>query len=163
ETRYPCAPLELLEHYHALGARWVHVVDLDGARSGMPGNAALIAQLARHPQVRLQVGGGIGSTAAIEALLQAGVARVGTGSRPVQDAAQVATWLERFGSERLCLAFDVRHAVHGEPHVYTCGWTKSTGLSLWRALAAFPSGTLQHVLATDIERDGALAGPNLPL
>jgi phosphoribosylformimino-5-aminoimidazole carboxamide ribotide isomerase len=163
ETRYPATPLELLERYHALGARWVHVVDLDAALGDAPGNAALIARLARQPGLQLQVGGGLRSAPAMEALFAAGVARAVLGSLTVQDPARVRAWLEHFGPERLCLAFDVRLDAHAEPVVHTHGWRESGGISLWDALEAFPDRTLRHVLVTDIERDGALTGPNLEL
>jgi phosphoribosylformimino-5-aminoimidazole carboxamide ribotide isomerase len=163
ETRYAAPPLELLERYHALGARWVHVVDLDAALGGPPGNAALIAQLARQPGVRLQVGGGLRSAAALEALFATGVARAVLGSLAVEEPTRVRAWLEHFGPERLCLAFDVRLDTRAEPIVHTHGWLQSGGVSLWDALEAFPDRTLRHVLVTDIERDGALSGPNLDL
>ena len=163
ETRYPATPLELLERYQALGARWVHVVDLDAALGDAPGNAALIARLARQPDVRLQVGGGLRSAPVLEALFAAGVARAVLGSLALDEPARVRAWLEHFGPERLCLAFDVRLDERAEPIVHTQGWRHSGGISLWQALEAFPDGTLRHVLVTDIERDGALTGPNFDL
>jgi phosphoribosylformimino-5-aminoimidazole carboxamide ribotide isomerase len=72
-------------------------------------------------------------------------------------------WLTAYGAERLCLAFDVRLDADGVPLLQTRGWRRATTLSLWDAVQAFASADLRHVLCTDIERDGALAGPNLPL
>lgn len=163
ETTYGIEPEALLERYEALGARWLHVVDLDGARDGIPVNLATIERLARHTAMRLQVGGGIRSVASIEALFSAGVARAVTGSAAVQEPRQVVAWLERFGAERLCVALDVRVLPGGNPQVHTQGWTCNSTVSLWDALAAFPAGSLRHVLCTDIGRDGTLAGPNLSL
>src|ERR1700688_4225031 len=76
ETRYASSPRELLLRYQTLGARWVHVVDLDGARDGKRANHSVIAGLAAAGSLNLQVGGGIRSAAAVEVLLDAGVARV---------------------------------------------------------------------------------------
>ena len=163
ETRYAVEPEALVARYRALGAPWLHVVDLDGARDGARGNWPLIATLAAQRSVRLQVGGGVRSTAAVAELLAAGVARVVVGSLAVEQPAQVTAWLSRFGSEQLCLAFDVRLDADGVPWVRTRGWTQDSGLTLWEALAKFPRGLVRHVLCTDTERDGAMQGPNVAL
>jgi len=162
ETRYDIEPAALLRRYHALGARWLHVVDLDGARDGVPINLSIIERLARHPAVCLQVGGGVRSPSVIEKLLSAGVARVVIGSAAVERPAEVASWLKCFGKERICLAFDVRMDAD-QPQVHTHGWTRNRVLTLWDAIGAFPPGSLKYVLSTDIERDGTLRGPNLAL
>jgi phosphoribosylformimino-5-aminoimidazole carboxamide ribotide isomerase len=163
QTCYDVEPAKLVARYHAFGARWLHVVDLDGAKDGVPGNLAVIQSLARHPAVCLQVGGGIRSTGTIERLLSAGVARVVVGSAAVDRPQEVATWISSFGPERICIAFDVRLGAGGEPRVHTQGWTVNSAMSLWNALAIYGAGPLKHVLCTDISRDGTLRGPNLAL
>jgi phosphoribosylformimino-5-aminoimidazole carboxamide ribotide isomerase len=165
ETQYELEPHELLSRYGQLGASWLHVVDLDAAREGAaaPANRGLIQRLATQRTVQLQVGGGVRDIAAIEQLLSSGVARVVVGSAAVEQPQEVASWLGRYGAERVCLAFDVRHDEEGVPRVRTRGWQRASALSLWEAVAAFDDTGLKHVLCTDIERDGALAGPNLAL
>jgi phosphoribosylformimino-5-aminoimidazole carboxamide ribotide isomerase len=181
ETRYATRPADLLLRFAELGARWLHVVDLDGARDGALANAALVAELARaganvaaHPggsggagagarPVRLQVGGGVRSAAVARQLFDLGVARVVVGSAAVEEPDEVARWLEEFGPQRLCLAFDVRVAADGVPRVQTRGWRTGTQLSLWDALERFAGHGLVHVLCTDVERDGALEGPSIGL
>jgi phosphoribosylformimino-5-aminoimidazole carboxamide ribotide isomerase len=163
ETRYPTAPLQLLQHYRALGAHWLHVVDLDGARDGHAANRPVIAELALQPGISLQVGGGVRSRASVDELLALGVARLAIGSAAVDDHSEVETWLRHFGAERLCLAFDVRLQPDGVPVLHTRGWRQATRLSLWDAIESYLPSGLRHVLCTDIERDGALAGPNVGL
>ena len=163
ETRYPVEPDELMRRYESLGAAWLHVVDLDGARIGVPMNMPLIARLARQGTAHLQVGGGARSSYVIETLLSVGVARVVIGSAAVTRPVEVVMWLKRFGVERLCLAFDVEIDSQGEPRVRTDGWSQDGGVSLWSALSLYAAVDLRHVLCTDISRDGALAGPNLTL
>jgi phosphoribosylformimino-5-aminoimidazole carboxamide ribotide isomerase len=163
ETRYAVEPEELVERYRALGATWLHLVDLDGARDGVPTNMPLIARLTRERAVRFQVGGGVRSAYVIEALLEAGVARVVIGSAAVTRPVEVLNWLKCFGAERLCLAFDVQMDSQGEPRVRTHGWTQDGGVALWRARSLYQAVDLKHVLCTDIARDGALSGPNLTL
>jgi len=163
ETRYELGPHELLARYQRLGAPWLHIVDLDGARDGTPANRSLIHQLAAQRSVQLQAGGGLRDCAGIDDLFTRGVARVVIGSAAVEQRAQVAEWMHRFGPERICLAFDVRLDAQAVPRLHTRGWRHHSALSLWDAVAAFADDGLRHVLCTDIDRDGALAGPNLAL
>ena len=163
ETRYEHEPHELLLRYRSLGASWLHLVDLDGAQDGVLANRAVIVALASQRAVRLQVGGGVRSAAVIDDLLRHGVERVVVGSAAVERPEEVVEWLARFGRERIGLAFDVRTETDGEPLVRTHGWTRASGLTLWEALGCLPPGSVRHVLCTDIERDGAMSGPNLAL
>ncbi len=163
ETRYEQEPGALLERYREFGASWLHVVDLDGAKDGTLANRSIIVALAAQKAVKLQVGGGVRSAATIDYLLSQGVSRVVIGSMAVELPAQVAGWLIRYGSDRICIAFDVRLDDAGVPRVHTRGWTEGTAVSLWDAMARFPADTLRHVLCTDIARDGALTGPNIDL
>ena len=163
ETPYPHAPVELLQRYRHMGAGWVHVVDLDGAKDGSPANRALIAALARRQIVNLQVGGGIRSVEMIDDFLRMGVQRVVIGSAAIEQPDEVGRWLNHAGAERICLAFDVRLDGDGVPRVRTRGWLEDSAVSLWDALARYAPSSLKHVLCTDIQRDGALSGPNLQL
>ncbi len=163
ETRYQLDAHELLARYRTLGASWLHVVDLDGARDGTLGNLALIHALASQRALRLQVGGGVRGAEVIDDLLTHGVARVVIGSAAVERPEDVGRWLRSYGPERICLAFDVRLDALAVPRLHTRGWKQKTALSLWDAVAEFTDDGLRHVLCTDIERDGALAGPNLAL
>jgi phosphoribosylformimino-5-aminoimidazole carboxamide ribotide isomerase len=163
ETRYEYSPRELLEKYRTLGASWVHVVDLDGARDGILANRDVIVELAAQRGPKLQVGGGIRSAEVIEDLLANGIARVIVGSAAVERPDEVIAWLGRFDAQRIGLALDIRHDDHDEPQVRTRGWRSGTGLSLREALDIYRPTAVRHVLCTDIERDGALTGPNLNL
>jgi phosphoribosylformimino-5-aminoimidazole carboxamide ribotide isomerase len=163
ETRYALAPHELAQRYRSLGAAWLHVVDLDGARDGVLANRAIVLALASQRSVSLQVGGGVRSAATAEDLLRNGVGRVVVGSAALERPEATAAWLARFGPERICLAFDVRMDARAEPRVHTRGWTQGGTVSLWSALEPFNAAGLRHVLCTDIDRDGTLGGPNLEL
>jgi len=163
ETRYGMDPLALLAKYRDFGADWLHIVDLDGAKDGSLGNRASIERLTAQKAVKLQVGGGLRSTAAVAQMLDMGVERVVIGSAAVTQTEQVRTWLEHFGPERMTLAFDVRLDDTGTPWVQTHGWQRQSELSLWSAMANFTGSQLKHVLCTDVGRDGALTGPNIDL
>src|ERR1700739_4394607 len=121
-TRYPAHPGTILRRYRGLGARWVHIVDLDRARDGRRINHPVIAALAAARFPQLQVGGGVRSATDIETLLDTGVARVVVGTAALDRPHEVAGWLARFGRERLCLSFDVRTGAGGEPRGCTESW-----------------------------------------
>ena len=163
ETRYEHQPQDLLLRYRKFGATWLHVVDLDGAKDGVLANRSIIVALASQKAVHLQVGGGIRSSNTIDDLLGQSVSRVVIGSTAVERPDEVNEWLVRYGPDSICLAFDIRLDEGGVPRVRTRGWTEGTALSLWDAIARFPADRLKHVLCTDIERDGALTGPNVEL
>ena len=163
ETHYPTDARALLAKYRELGADWLHVVDLDGARDGRCNNQSIVMQLAAQPAVKLQVGGGLRDTAALGRLLDGGVARVVVGSAALTQVEQVQAWLEHFDVQRLALAFDVRVDEEAVPRVTTHGWQSQSGRTLWNALEAYASSNLTHVLCTDVARDGALTGPNIGL
>jgi phosphoribosylformimino-5-aminoimidazole carboxamide ribotide isomerase len=163
ETRYDADPCALLAKYRGLGADWLHVVDLDGAKDGSLVNRPIITQLAAQKAVRLQVGGGLRNTAAVAQMLDLGVERVVVGSSAITHVEQVRTWLDYFGADCITLAFDVRLDDGGVPRVATHGWQRQSDLSLWSAVENYTDSKLLHVLCTDVGRDGTLTGPNVGL
>ncbi len=163
ETVYDVDPRELLERYADAGVRWLHLVDLDGARDGTPGNRDLIRQMTAQQRIRIQLGGGLRTRASIDEALQAGVSRAVIGSAAVEDPQLLRDCLADYGPERICLAIDVRVDAAGIPRVRTRGWVEEHALSLWELLQSFADTGLRHVLCTDIERDGALGGPGFDL
>ena len=162
ETRYEFDPRELARDYRAGGARWLHIVDLDGAESGQRGNADLIGEIAKAADLKIQLGGGIRSERSlIDALDVAD--RVVIGSLAVTEPDSVAEWLTRFGPERIALGLDVRLDSDGTARVTTHGWTEASDLTLDAAIGRYAEAGLKHVLCTDVARDGALSGPNVEL
>lgn len=156
-------PFARLRSFAEAGASWVHIVDLDGAEAGAPMQHGLIGQLARGCALKLQVGGGVRTRAHVEALLEAGAARVVIGSAAVSQPDLVRVWIAELGVERVCCAFDARPRADGEFEVAIHGWREGAAMSLEAALALYPEGALVHTLVTDISRDGILQGPNLEL
>jgi phosphoribosylformimino-5-aminoimidazole carboxamide ribotide isomerase len=159
-TIYPGDPAEALAAFAAAGARWAHVVDLDGARAGAPVQHDLLCELGGTAPLKLQVAGGFRSEEQIARVLDAGVARVVIGSLAVKQPELVRGFLARFGGDRITLSLDVR-LVDEMPMVATLGWTEDSGQRLWDIAALYPEA--RHLLLTDIGRDGMLAGPNFEL
>ena len=162
ETRYAVDPLELAQQYADLGARWLHVVDLDGAEKGSPVILDLVAQIHKNTSIEIQLGGGIRNHENLVRGL-AVAQRIVIGSLAVTQPGQVKKWLEEFGPQRLTLALDVRLANDGIPYITTHGWQRESQTTLWDALARFQPIGLEHVLCTDVSKDGAMKGPNLDL
>ena len=163
ETRYEVTPEHLYNRYASMGARWLHVVDLDGARDGAQAHLAAIKDLARHGQLKLQVGGGLRDRAAINRTFKAGACRVVIGSVAATDPDRIAGWLAQLGSDAIVVALDVRVDEQGKPKLVTHGWAAQSQLSLWDAVKRLTPAGLKNVLCTDVERDGTLAGPNINL
>jgi phosphoribosylformimino-5-aminoimidazole carboxamide ribotide isomerase len=155
-------PIAQAAAFDSAGAEWIHIVDLDGARTGRPLQQRLLRDLCRSTKARIQCGGGVREWGAAQSLFDSGAARAVIGSAAVSRPDEVRHWLASFGADRICLAFDVRRA--GDSYdIAVDGWTRSGGCSLFEALDLYPPGVLKHVLVTDVSRDGVLTGPNTEL
>ncbi len=162
ETRYAADPLALAQRYAEAGARWLHLVDLDGARRGGYGLEALLRRIVTVSELTVQTGGCVRDADDVARLLEAGAARVVVGSLAVRAPDRALDWLARFGAERLTFAFDTR-AVQGVWRLPVHGWTEDAAAELFDLLARYAQAGARHVLCTDIARDGMRAGPNLAL
>ena len=153
ETVYGDDPIAVARGFVAEGARWVHVVDLDAARSGDPINRPVVAAVveALRGAASVQTGGGVRSLTDAQELADIGVGRVVMGSAAVREPELVAA-----ASEIVRVAVGLDHR-DGEIAVH--GWTEGSGLRLDNAYALFPSADV--FVITDIGRDGMLAGPDL--
>ncbi|MBT8067954.1 MAG: 1-(5-phosphoribosyl)-5-[(5-phosphoribosylamino)methylideneamino]imidazole-4-carboxamide isomerase [Gammaproteobacteria bacterium] len=162
-TEYSNDPVAVARRFSALDVQDLHVVDLDGARSGEQANHVIVSTITEETGLDVQLGGGIRDRDAVEAWLNHGVARCVIGSMAITDAGSVREWLREFGADRIVLALDVRVSTDGTPILTTHGWTRDTALSLWECIDQYQDVGLKHVLCTDVSRDGAMAGPNVAL
>jgi phosphoribosylformimino-5-aminoimidazole carboxamide ribotide isomerase len=163
ETVYGDSPLSTAKLYADAGAQWLHLVDLDAARLGGYSLQALLADLRNATPLNIQTGGGIRSEADVEDLLELGVARVVVGTTAVRDPARVIGWLRVYGCERITLALDARQDAAGSWRCPVAGWTENSSASLEGLVQQYSDAGLQHLLCTDISRDGMLSGFNLDL
>ena len=160
---YSQDPVALAGSYRDAGMRRLHVVDLDGARTGSPANMELIKAMATGGGLAVQAGGGIRDLQRARQLREAGATRVVLGSIAAEKPETALAWLAELGPEHVVFAFDVRVPEHGDPQMLTRGWIHDSGLSLWMLLDRFSAHGGIHFLCTDIARDGTLGGPNLEL
>lgn len=162
-TIYNANPIQQAQAFARLGAKRLHVVDLDGARAGAPRQIELIIEIAKESGLETQVGGGIRDDQTLKQLFDGGIARVVIGSLAVKDPVCVNRWLAAYGPTRIILAFDIRLDDQGVPRVLTHGWQDVSPQSLWEILDLYASHDPKTVLCTDVARDGMLQGPNLDL
>ena len=162
ETRYQFDAVALAASYADAGASCLHLVDLDGAKSGAFENLRVIENIAAAGRLAVQAGGGVRGEGDVERLLDAGVARVVVGSVAVREPERVEQWLARYGADRLCIALDTRQE-NGLWCMPSAGWTQSSGATLDELAPRYAAAGAQHLLCTDISRDGMLSGPNLDL
>ncbi|WP_130012326.1 1-(5-phosphoribosyl)-5-[(5-phosphoribosylamino)methylideneamino]imidazole-4-carboxamide isomerase [Serinicoccus sediminis] len=163
ETRYTDNPVAVAENYARSGAAWLHLVDLDAARAGGYTLGETLTRIVETTGLRVQTGGGVRSSDDVQQLLDAGAERVVVGSLAVREPETVTGWLDRFGPDRITVALDTRIGEDGRWVLPTAGWTSVGEQDLTTTLHRYHGSGLQHVLCTDIGRDGTLSGPNFHL
>ncbi|MCD0244936.1 1-(5-phosphoribosyl)-5-[(5-phosphoribosylamino)methylideneamino]imidazole-4-carboxamide isomerase [Xanthomonas melonis] len=163
ETRYGDDVLPRAQAFAAAGARWMHLVDLDAAKAGGYTLAATLGEIARQTGLQVQTGGGVRSRDDVARILDAGAARVVIGSLAVRQAETVIAWLQEFGAQRLTIALDTRQDAAGIWQLPVHGWTEAAEATLDELTVRYAQAGLQHLLCTDIARDGMLSGPNMAL
>ncbi|MGD0388417.1 MAG: 1-(5-phosphoribosyl)-5-[(5-phosphoribosylamino)methylideneamino]imidazole-4-carboxamide isomerase [Tepidisphaeraceae bacterium] len=157
QLNYDVDPIETARSFAAEGAKWVHVVDLDGAKEGRPVQTELISRLAKTPGLSVQAGGGIRKSEDIDRLLSAGVRRVVVGTRAMEDW----KWFESLAHEpayaqKIILAVDAKDGM-----IAVRGWTQTSSrraIDVAREVSDWP---LAAILYTDVAKDGMLQGPNI--
>jgi len=162
-TEYSDDPVAVAQKFQGMGFACLHIVDLDGARSGRQDNREIVAAIARESNLAIQLGGGVRDENTILAWLDAGVTRIIIGSAAVTYPESVRDWCRQFGADRIVLALDVRLEDSEVPRLTTHGWTRTTDITLWQCVDNFQAVGLRHVLCTDVSRDGAMSGPNAGL
>ncbi|MCW2005337.1 phosphoribosylformimino-5-aminoimidazole carboxamide ribotide isomerase [Xanthomonas arboricola] len=163
ETRYGDDVVPRAQAFVDAGAQWMHLVDLDAAKAGGYTLAALLGQISRQTGLQVQTGGGVRSREDVARILDAGAARVVVGSLAVRDSATVIGWLQEFGTDRLTIALDTRQDAADVWQLPVHGWTETAEATLDQLATQYAQAGLQHLLCTDIARDGMLSGPNMGL
>jgi phosphoribosylformimino-5-aminoimidazole carboxamide ribotide isomerase len=161
ETAYGDDPLAVARQFAAAGARWLHVVDLEGARAGRPTQGKIIGEIleAVGEGTRVEVAGGLRTAGAVSAMIASGAARAVIGTAALSDPAMVGALVSLHGADRIAVAIDVR-----DGRAVGHGWaTGAIGIDAEAAISAFADFGVVWFEVTAIERDGLLEGPNLGL
>jgi phosphoribosylformimino-5-aminoimidazole carboxamide ribotide isomerase len=161
ETAYSDDPVEVANRFVDGGARWLHVVDLDGARTGRPVHGELIARIVTSigERASVEVAGGLRTAEAVAEALAAGARRAVVGTAALADPAFAAGLVEAHGADRIVVSVDVRAGMAlGE------GWVAGTaGISVQTAMGSLADAGVRWFEVTSIDRDGTLGGPDLEL
>lgn len=155
ETVYGGDPVAVAQEFEEDGAQWIHVVDLDAARTGRPENRDTVAEIAAGVGIPVQSGGGIRDEFSAEALLDLGIARIVIGTAALEQPRLVRRLAGRHPG-RVAVGLDARD---GEAAVR--GWTEGSGVSVLEAIGWFANEGVAAFIVTDIARDGMLTGPDV--
>ncbi len=154
-TVYADDPAAQARAFAAAGCRWIHVVDLDGATSGRPVNAAAVARILEAVEVPVQLGGGIRDRATLDDWLARGVRRVVLGTAALRDPDLVRAAC-RDHPGRIAVGIDARGG-----RVAVEGWVETSDVDALELALRFEDAGVAAIVYTDIDRDGVLAGPNV--
>jgi phosphoribosylformimino-5-aminoimidazole carboxamide ribotide isomerase len=154
-TTYHADPLEAAQSWVAAGARYLHVVDLDGARSGEPRSLEHLRRIAQATGIPIQYGGGLRTLDAVRDALRAGAERVVVGTAAFRDVDFLDDIVAAFGP-RVVVAVDVKDGM-----IATEGWTQTTELPVVDAIHRLTGRGVRSFVYTDVSRDGKLSGPDL--
>ncbi len=154
KTTYADDPLEVAKSFEALGVCYLHVVDLDGARSAHIVNHAVLERIASGTQLKVDFGGGLKSDEDLRIAFESGASQVTGGSIAVKDPNRFLEWLKNYGPQRIILGADAR-----DGKVAVSGWQEGSGAELLSFISEYREHGVHYVICTDIGRDGMLQGP----
>ncbi|RKQ33173.1 1-(5-phosphoribosyl)-5-[(5-phosphoribosylamino)methylideneamino]imidazole-4-carboxamide isomerase [Oceanobacillus halophilus] len=154
EKVYGDSPVEMAKEWQATGAEYIHIVDLDGAKSGESINKSEIQAIAEQTEIPVQVGGGIRSISLINDYISSGISRVIIGTAAINNKEFLKEAVEKYGS-KIAVSIDARKG-----YVATDGWTKDSTVKATDLVKELEQMGVQTIVYTDILKDGMLKGPN---
>ena len=155
---YNTNPLEVAKSFEAAGIRYLHLVDLDGARLGQVENYKVLEAIASNTNLQIDFGGGLRTNEDVERVFSAGAKQITGGSIAVKNPNLFKTWLDQFGSKKIILGAD---ALGG--NIAIQGWAENTDLPVSGFISDYQERGIEYVICTDISKDGALTGPAIAL
>ena len=155
---YNESPLEVAKAFEAHGIEYLHLVDLDGAKSKHIVNYKVLETLASQTSLKIDFGGGLKSDQDIKIAFESGAAQITGGSIAVKAPEIFNNWLKRYGTEKIILGADVKGL-----KIATDGWLETSDQSLFEFIEYYKSQGIEYVICTDISKDGMLEGPAFAL
>lgn len=151
-------PLEVAKEFEAHGINYLHLVDLDGAKSHQIVNHKVLEEIATKTSLVIDFGGGLKSTKDVEIAFESGAQQVTGGSIAVKDPELFQDWLDSYGSSRIVLGADAKNE-----KVAVGGWTEESEEDLIPFINRYRQHGVEYVICTDISKDGMLQGPSIEL
>ena len=151
-------PLEIAKEFEGNGIQYLHLVDLDGARSGKIINHKVLSEIASKTSLNIDFGGGLKSDSDLKIAFDSGATQITGGSIAVKDRDTFINWLDQFGAERIILGADYKDRM-----IATNGWEEGSELDVLDFIQGYEARGVRSVISTDIAKDGMLQGPSLEL
>lgn len=151
-------PLEIAREFEGNGIQYLHLVDLDGARSGKIINHKVLSEIASKTSLNIDFGGGLKSDSDLKIAFDSGATQITGGSIAVKDRDTFINWLDQFGAEKIILGADYKDRM-----IATNGWEEGSELDVLDFIQGYEARGVRSVISTDIAKDGMLQGPSLEL
>ncbi len=151
-------PLEIAKEFEGNGIQYLHLVDLDGARSGKIINHKVLSEIASKTSLNIDFGGGLKSDSDLKIAFDSGATQITGGSIAVKDRDTFINWLDQFGPEKIILGADYKDRM-----IATNGWEEGSELDVLDFIQGYEARGVRSVISTDIAKDGMLQGPSLEL
>ena len=151
-------PLEVAKAFEDSGIEYLHLVDLDGAKSKHIVNHKILEQIATQTNLKIDFGGGLKSDKDLQIAFECGANQITGGSIAVTNEVLFLDWVAKFGAEKIILGADAK-----DGKIATGGWKESSDLQIEKFIKDFVENGIQYVISTDISKDGMLEGPSVDL
>lgn len=158
KTVYNYHPLEVAKQFEDVGLKRLHLVDLDGAKSGAVKNWKVLEAIAGKTELIIDFGGGIKTEKDVNIVFESGAALATVGSIAVKDEATFTSWLEKFGADKFLLGADVK-----DEKIAVAGWLETTNIWIYDFIEKYIQKGVQQIFCTDVSKDGKLEGPSIDL
>lgn len=151
-------PLEVAKQFESAGLKYLHLVDLDGAKKGKVTNIKVLEMIALKTSLQIDFGGGVKTEEDVVRVFSAGAMQINVGSLAVKSPETVQDWLRKYGAEALILSADVKNG-----SVAINGWQNESGIDIISFLKTYIGFGVKYVVCTDVSKDGMLQGPGVEL
>jgi phosphoribosylformimino-5-aminoimidazole carboxamide ribotide isomerase len=158
KTVYNTNPLEVAKQFEGAGLKYLHLVDLDGAKAKKVVNWKVLESITSQTRLNVDFGGGLRSTKDLQTVFTCGAKQITAGSIAVNDREMVLQWIAEYGSEKIILGADAKNG-----RIATHGWLDDSGLDAIQFIADYQQEGIEYVVCTDIAKDGMLQGPSIEL
>ena len=155
---YSDDPVVVAQQFEQQGIKYLHVVDLDGARSGKTMNLHVLKEIVLNTNLKVDFSGGISDDSTIDKAFESGANQVTIGSMAIKNPDLFRSWIEKYGVEKIILGLDVF-----DERIKIRGWLEDANLNVFEYLDAIQEGQLKYLMCTDISKDGMLTGPSFEL
>lgn len=151
-------PVEVAKTFEGSGLKRLHLVDLDGARTGSVKNWKILEKIASKTGIVIDFGGGVHTEEDVQIGFNSGASMINIGSKAVKEKEELISWIKKYGNERFLIGADVK-----EEKIMTKGWTEDSGIPVYDFMEGYMKEEVKQFFCTDISKDGMMKGPAIEL